>query len=95
MLSTAVELVPRSKRPRGAQGWCAGPGAETEINAEWQQREEATRHLGANLHSINLQKAVKMAGNMPSSWYSVKRRIRQSAAATGVSRWLRTPARYC
>ena len=25
MLSTATELVPRSKRPRGAQGWCAGP----------------------------------------------------------------------
>ena len=41
MLSTAVELVPRSKRPRGAQGWCAGPGAEDEINAAWQQREDA------------------------------------------------------
>ena len=25
MLSTAAELLPRSKRPRGAQGWCAGP----------------------------------------------------------------------
>ena len=24
MLSTAAELVTRSKRPRGAQGWCAG-----------------------------------------------------------------------
>ena len=33
MLSTAAELVPRSKRPRGAQGWCAGPGVEAEINA--------------------------------------------------------------
>ena len=26
MISTAAELVPRSKRPRGAQGWCAGCG---------------------------------------------------------------------
>ena len=45
MLSTAAELVPRSKRPCGAQGWCAGPGVEAEMNAAWQQREEARRHL--------------------------------------------------
>ena len=36
MLSTAAELVPRSKRPRGAQGWCAGPDVEAEMNATWQ-----------------------------------------------------------
>ena len=39
MLSTAVEMVPRSKRPRGAQGWCAGSGVKAEMNAAWQQRE--------------------------------------------------------
>ena len=33
MLSTAAELVPRSKRPRGGQGCCAGPGVEAEMNA--------------------------------------------------------------
>ena len=33
MLTTAAELAPRSKRPRGAQGWWAGPGVEVEINA--------------------------------------------------------------
>ena len=33
MLSTAAELAPRSKRPRGAQGSCAGPCAKAEINA--------------------------------------------------------------
>ena len=33
MLSTAAELVPHSKRPHGAQGWCAGPGVEAEMNA--------------------------------------------------------------
>ena len=38
MLSTAADFVPRSKRPRGAQGWCAGPGVEAEMNAAWQQR---------------------------------------------------------
>ena len=43
MLSTAAEMVPRSKRPRGATGWCAGPGVEAEMNATWQQREEARR----------------------------------------------------
>ena len=62
MLSTTAELVPRSKRPRGAQGWCAGPGVEVEINAAWQQREEARRHLRAEPHNSNLRKAVKMAG---------------------------------
>ena len=62
MLSTAADLVPRSKRPRGAQGWCAGPGVEAEMNAAWQQREEARRHLRAEPHNRNLRKAVKMAG---------------------------------
>ena len=33
MLSTGAELVPRSKRPRGARGWCGGPGVEAEMNA--------------------------------------------------------------
>ena len=61
MPSTAAELVPRSKRPRGAQGWCAGPGVEAEMNAAWQQREEARRHLRAE-HNSNLRKAVKMTG---------------------------------
>ena len=63
MLSTAAELVPRFKRPRGAQRWCAGPGGEAEMNAAWQQREEAGRHLRAEPHNSNLRKAVKMAGN--------------------------------
>ena len=64
MLSTAAELVPRSKRPRGTQGWCAGPGVEAEVNAAWQQREEARRHLRAEPYNSNLRKAVKMAGNI-------------------------------
>ena len=62
MLSTAAKLVPRSKRPGGAQGWCAGPGVEAEMNAAWQQREEARRHLRAEPHNSDLRKAVKMAG---------------------------------
>ena len=33
MLSTATELVPCSKHPRGAQSRCAGPGVEAEMNA--------------------------------------------------------------
>ena len=61
MLSTAAELIPRSKRPRGAQGWCAGPGVEAEMNAAWQQREDARRHLRAEPYNSNLQKVVKMA----------------------------------
>ena len=62
MLSTAAKLVPRSKRPRRAHGWCAGPGVKTEMNAAWQQRVEARRHLRAEPHKINLRKAVKMTG---------------------------------
>ena len=62
ILSTAADLVPRSKRPRGAQGWCAGPGVEVDMNAAWQRREEARRHLRAEPHSSNLRKAVKMTG---------------------------------
>ena len=62
MLSTAVELVPRFKHPRGAQGWCAGPGVEAEMNTALQQREEAMRYLRAEPHISNLRQAVKMAG---------------------------------
>ena len=62
MLSTAAKLVPRSKRTHGAHGWRAGPGVEAEINAAWQQREEARRHLRAEPRNSNLRKAVKMAG---------------------------------
>ena len=56
--STAAELAPRSKRPRGAQGWCAGPSVDAKMNAVWQQREEARKNLHVELHSRNLQKAV-------------------------------------
>ena len=62
MLSTTAESVLRFKRPRGAQGWCAGPGVEAEMNAAWQQKEDATRHLRAEPHNSNLRKVVKMAG---------------------------------
>ena len=62
MIFTAAKLVPRSKRPRGAQRWCAGPDVEAEMSAGWQQREEARRHLRAERHNSNLRKAVKMAG---------------------------------
>ena len=42
---TATELAPCSKCPRGAQGWCAGPDVEAEMNAAWQQKEETKRRL--------------------------------------------------
>ena len=38
MLFTVTEMVPRSRRPSLAQGWCAGPGLEDEMSAAWQQR---------------------------------------------------------
>ena len=63
MLSTAVEMAPHFKRPRGAQGWCAGRGVEAEMNAAWQRREDAKRHLSANTHNSNIRKSVKMAGH--------------------------------
>ena len=33
MLSTAAELEPRFRHPRGTQGWCAGPGVEAKVIA--------------------------------------------------------------
>ena len=62
MRSTANELVPRSMRPRGAQGWCAGPYVEAEMNAELQQREETKKRLRIEPTNSNLRKAVKMPG---------------------------------
>ena len=57
MLSTAAELVPRSKRPRGAQGWCAGPGVEAEINAAWQQRERRGGTYSQNPTAATFEKS--------------------------------------
>ena len=62
MRPTAAESVPRSKHPRGAQGWFAGTGVEAEMNAAWQQREGARRNLRAEPHHSNVRKTVKMAG---------------------------------
>ena len=58
MRSTAADLVPRSKRARGLQGWCAELGVEAEMNAAWQQREEARRHLHAEPYNSNLGKVA-------------------------------------
>ena len=33
--TTVAELAPRSKCQRGARGWCADYGVETEMNAAW------------------------------------------------------------
>ena len=62
MLSITAELAPRSKRPRGAQGRCADPGVQAEMNAAWQQRKKARRSLRADPNNGILQKAAKMAG---------------------------------
>ena len=78
MLFTAAKLVPRSKRPHGAQGWFAGPGVEPEMYAAWQQREEARRHPRAEPHNSNLREAVKMAGKN-------LRKVRKVRKAAGLS----------
>ena len=62
MFPTAVELAPRSKRPRGAQGWRAGPGGEVEKDEAWKQIKGARRRLRADPHSRNIRKTVEMAG---------------------------------
>ena len=90
MLSPVAELEPRSKRPRGAQGWCAVPSVEAEMNAAWQNREEMKRNLHAEPHNSNhLRKAMKMAGNNI-------RKVRNAAAPSffrDVVRKLETRAR--
>ena len=60
MLFTAAEMVPHFKRPRGAQGWCTEPDVEADMNAAWQQRGEARRHLCAEAHDSNFRKFVMM-----------------------------------
>ena len=64
MLPTAAELVPHYKRPRGVQGWCAGPDVEADMDVTWQQRKGARKCLRADLHSNNLGKVVNMAGKI-------------------------------
>ena len=62
MLSIAVEFAPRSKRTRGAQGLCADPGVQAEMNATWQQREVERRSLRADPNNGILRNAGRMAG---------------------------------
>ena len=49
MLSVSAEMAPRSKRPRGPQGWCVNPDVQADMNSGWQQRKEAWRSLCADL----------------------------------------------
>ena len=42
MFSTAVDLVPCSKRPRGEQGWCAGPSVEAETQYGNRERRKGS-----------------------------------------------------
>ena len=51
MLSISEEIAPRSKRPRGPQGWCVDPGVQADMNTAWQQREEARKSLRASPNS--------------------------------------------
>ena len=55
MLSTTAELAPRSKHPRGAQGYCAGHGVEAEMNAVATERgsEEAPTRRTPNKQPSN------------------------------------------
>ena len=62
MLSISAEIAPRSKCPRGPQGWCAGRGVPADMNKAWQQREEARKSLWASPNSDLLRKAIKTAG---------------------------------
>ena len=52
MLSIEPEMVPRSKRPRKAQGWCA----ESDVEADMRRR------LCAESHDGNLRKLVMIVG---------------------------------
>ena len=61
ILSTAAELAPRFKPPRGAQGWCAGPGMKAAMNTTCQQREEASRRLGGESFNNKLRTAMTIA----------------------------------
>ena len=62
MLSIAAELAPRSKRPRGAQGWCADPGVQADMKEASQQRDKAKRSLCVYPNNGIPRKAVKTAG---------------------------------
>ena len=58
ILSTETELARRSKRPRGAQGWCAGLGVEAEMDAACQQRNETKRRLRADSQGCHAERLL-------------------------------------
>lgn len=45
ILPISAEISPRSKRPRGLQGWCVDPGVQAVMNAGWQWKEDARKNL--------------------------------------------------
>ena len=64
MLFISEEIAPRSKRPRGPQGWCADPCVKAEINAAWQHRKEARHSLRASPNNDLRQAAKKASKNL-------------------------------
>ena len=60
VLSTAVDLAPRSKLLHRAKGWCADPGGAAGMEGAWQQKEERRRCLH-KMAGENRRKACESA----------------------------------
>ena len=98
MVSTAAKRAPRSKSLRGAQGWCAGPGVETDIEGKMitergseeaptrrtpQQQPSKDRQDGWQKSSEGLQGCRASSGPSSANWkHAFGKAIRPASTST-------------
>jgi len=58
--SISAEITPRPERSHGRQGWHAALRMQADMNAIWQQRDEAKKSLCGNSNSGILVHNVEM-----------------------------------
>ena len=59
LLSNAADILPRIRRKQVSRGWCATEETKAELDARWQDREDARKRLRSAPKGRGLRRALK------------------------------------
>ena len=58
-LSNAADIAPPTRRKQVTRGWCSTEETKAELNARWQDREDARKRVRCAPHDRDLRRALK------------------------------------
>ena len=59
LLSNAADIAPPIRRKQVPRGWCATEETKAELNARWQDREDARKRIRSAPNDRGLRRALK------------------------------------